>query len=125
MNNKSTHNWHIIYTEQSEEGPIFGFMQCSNCNISGICAAESLNEKPEKIIILGSHDINCDSFLNEYEKSITHDWFQYRNSPEYYYDFKCSICEMMGFKYDYADTSLIIGKNLYTCNEWLMIKANE
>lgn len=55
----------------------------------------------------------------------THRWENIEN-PNIYFEFYCNVCGIFGYKY-FNINEIIISSfiNYYTCNEYLMIKANE
>lgn len=127
-NINKNHNWKRLYIGPPDDGLLqFEYLLCSNCNMSAICR-DSLCYGYNHIF--PDYNFNCTDFLIFVQNSITHDWIL--NIPviinmkkEVIIDYKCKICELTGIKISYTDTPWIIPSQTYTCNEWLMIKANE
>lgn len=40
-------------------------------------------------------------------------------------NYKCKVCEIFGYKFDFCDGIYVWNSKIYTCNEYLMIRANE
>lgn len=122
------HNWKKLYKGKSDDGLLdFEYLLCSNCNMSAICR-DSLCYGYNHIF--PDYAFKCHDFTKYWELSITHDWkldFNVALSmrDKAIFDYSCSLCGIEGMKLNWAATPWIVLKNLYTCNEWLMLRANE
>lgn len=125
-NNK--HDWKLLYSGKSDDGFLdFDYLICKNCNMSGI--------RRNSFFYIGKYDFSdyetpCDEFIKCLNASITHDWQLHMNVAELIdkkgiYNYYCLNCKKSGFRIAYLSTPWIITDDSYTCNEWLMIKANE
>lgn len=121
---KIEYYWKILSANYIKETDyLVGCTLCADCNMSGsVTGFKSIGKfsyHPEY------NRYNCNEFLNICEKSITHDWtferkYHYRNF------YKCNVCGLCGTKKGIFDTPWIIpGWPMYSCNEYLMIRANE
>lgn len=116
------HDWRILFAFKNEDNHLFGQFFCANCNMSGFCTVLTANSN--MMVFPDYQGFTCGEFSNIYEKSITHDWKKIDKPRGNYV---CETCNLEGFLDDYDNTPWIkpLFKNYYTCNEWLMIKANE